>query len=610
MKKTFILGSLALIFGSSFINAENEQNSHVDKNSHTMVITANRVAQDINDVLAVTEVITREDIERLQPESITDLLTTVAGFDIVHNGGAGQLSSLFTRGTESDHTLVVVDGIRVGSATSGKKTFETISVAQIERIEIIKGPRATLWGSDAIGGVIQIFTRKLQAGESAASLTVGSYDYSSSSFSLGMGSGDFSNTISVSNQESDGYNVRNLGESDADGYSRTSIAIRGEYNINQTNQLNWTLQRDEGSSDFDGTFQNMTEYDNYFWNLKYSTTAERLSTQIILGQSEDEPVNFGGTATNTPKEEASLFTTKKDQVSTLFEYKASNLIQLTGGLEFYQEDISDSFSTFGGPYAIDDRKTRSGFFSSILNNNSFIAEIAIRHDDIDEFGNNQAFNIGAGYRFLDNLTLSVNRSKGFKVPTFNDLYFPCAGCGNPELESETSFNEEVILKAHWDNQSVVMAAYQNEFSQLIVLDSNFFPMNIENVEIKGYETIYSYNSNLFSHKLSLAYIDAKNLNTNTQLLLRAKKHANYQIDYDYQNFSIFAQVNYAGKRNDNDNFVLDSFVQTNLGIVYTANENWKYTFKVSDIGKEAPVTVNTYNAPGRQWFIGAQYVNF
>ena len=224
----------------------------------TIVITANRIEQNINDTLAAVEVITREDIERIQPESITDLLANIAGFDIAYSGGAGQISSLFTRGSSSDHTLVLIDGIRVGSATLGNKTFSTIPVAQIERIEIVKGPRASLWGSDAIGGVIHIFTRRLENGEYTIQATMGSDEFVSTNFSLGFGTTDIKNTVTLSFAESDGFDVFDNSsattpdsEPDNDGYQRISAAIRGDYTLSSATNLDWVFQYDEGESSFD-----------------------------------------------------------------------------------------------------------------------------------------------------------------------------------------------------------------------------------------------------------------------------------------------------------------------------------------------------------------------
>jgi len=168
MKRSLIVQSIALALATPLTLS-----TIADDNK--IVITANQLEQDINDTLTDVEVIEREDIERIQPQSFVDLLVNIAGIDTVTKGGQGSDTSIFARGSNSNQLLILIDGVRVGSATLGVKSVANISISQIERIEIVKGPRAALWGSDAIGGVIQIFTRRYQSGEHRLAVTTGSH---------------------------------------------------------------------------------------------------------------------------------------------------------------------------------------------------------------------------------------------------------------------------------------------------------------------------------------------------------------------------------------------------------------------------------------------------
>ena len=178
---------------------------------------------------------------------------------------------------------MLVDGVRVGSATLGNKTFSTIPVAQIERIEVVKGPRASLWGSDAIGGVIHIFTRRLENGEYSFAATMGSDDYVSTNFSIGFGSPDIKNTVTVSFDESGSFDVLNDAnefqddsEPDDDGYQRISAAIRGDYKLSNATQLDWVFQYDQGENSFDNPWgANENENNNHLWNIRYRYSAEK-----------------------------------------------------------------------------------------------------------------------------------------------------------------------------------------------------------------------------------------------------------------------------------------------------------------------------------------------
>ena len=246
--------ALAIMSTMSAVSAQANTNQASADDIEKISVTATRSAMNIDQVLTSQIVITRADIELSQAQSISDLLSTVAGIDIVKSGGKGQGTSVFMRGTNSDHTLVLIDGVRIGSATSGTATFNTISPEMIERIEIVKGPRAALWGSDAIGGVIQIFTRKLQAGEFFAGATLGSDKYQQLKAGIGFSHGDGFTSVNVNKVKSDGFDVKNDGEDDRDGYDFLSVAIRGQQKINTALTLDWLFTNDQGDNEYDSFY--------------------------------------------------------------------------------------------------------------------------------------------------------------------------------------------------------------------------------------------------------------------------------------------------------------------------------------------------------------------
>jgi len=595
----------------------------------TIVITANRTAQDINDTLAAVEIITRKDIERIQPRSITELLASVAGFDLVYNGGSGQNSSLFTRGTSSDHTLVLVDGIRVGSATLGKKTFSTIPVSQIERIEIVKGPRASLWGSDAIGGVIQIFTRRLQSGESSFEATIGSDEFLSSNFSIGFGNDKITNTVTVSYEDSEGYDVFDDStattpdsEDDNDGYQRISAAIRGDYTLSANTNLDWVLQFDQGENSFDNAFgANENEYSNHLWNIRYTYAVDQWLTEFSVKQSRDNSFSYDSRASSKV---GSTFETRRNQVSVLTQYELNDSTIISGGIDSFNDDIGDSkvrqFDGSFADFAETDRTSNAIFISTVINAGKFIGEASVRYDDIEAVGSEKTFNFSAGYKVLDNVTIAASRAKGFKAPTFNDLYYP--NFGSADLVSETSYNTEFLIRANWEDQSLVFVNFDNKVDQLITFVFNpvtfaYLPINVDKANLKGHELVYNVQLGNLSHKLSASYVDAIDVLKSEQLLRRAKEHYSYEIVADLGDLSFFTQFNYSGRRRDNDfstfpstPVYLKSHVTVNLGATYRANEKLSFKFKVSDYTDANQSTVFNYTAPGRQVSLSIQYNNF
>ncbi len=629
---TFLVASIP--FSSQ---AEQSSNENSEVNNRNIVITANRTEQNINDTLAAVEIITREDIDRLQPESIVDLLTNIAGFDIARSGGAGQTSSLFTRGSNSDHTLILVDGIRVGSATLGNKSFATIPVAQIERIEIVKGPRAALWGSDAIAGVIQIFTRRLAQGEYSVDITAGTDKFKSSNFSIGFGNEDITNTVTLSIEDSDGFDVFDDSsdtnpdsEPDNDGYQRISAAIRGDYKLSDATTLDWVFQYDEGDASFDNSFgANENEYSNHLWNIRYTYVFENWQSQFSVKQSRDKAFSFDS---RTADKVGSTFITKRNQINALTKYTFSEAISVSAGVDHYEDDISGSESLqFDGSFAGFDetKRTFDGVFAgSVMNIGRFVGEISARYDDIESVGSEQTFNLSAGYKVLDNVTIAATRSKGFKAPTFNDQYFP--GFSNPDLKSEVSYNTEFLIKANWENQSLTLVNYDNQVSRLITFVFNpvtfaFLPINLEQASLKGQEAVYQLRQGAWSHKLSASLVKAKDksidaltgLPKNEQLLRRAKEYFSYELSADLGDLSFFAQINYTGGRRDN-NFStfpatavnLKSYTSISVGGSYDFNKNLSVKLKVSDLSEAENSTVFSYNTPGRQVFLSIQYRNF
>jgi vitamin B12 transporter len=610
-----------------------DENSNEKSNNEEIVITVNRTKQNINDALAAVDIITREDIERVQPESITDLLATVAGFDLVYNGGAGQNSSLFTRGTSSDHTLILVDGIRVGSATLGNKIFATIPVAQIERIEIVKGPRASLWGSDAIGGVIHIFTRRLNAGEYSLSMKLGSKSFKSTDLSIGFGRENFNNTATLSFEQSDGFdvfdNASEFGpdsEPDDDGYQRISAAIRGDLELSQATNLDWVFQYDQGDNSFDNSWgANETQYNNFLWNVRYLYQIDNWLTEFSVKQSRDKSFSYDS---REAEKIGSVFETRRNQFNLLTQYTYSENINVSAGIERYDDDVSKSkvrqFDGSFADFANTQRASQAAYVSSIMKFGRFLTEVSARYDDIEFAGFEKTFNLSAGYKISDNITAAISRSKGYKAPTFNDLYYP--GFGNPSLKSEISLNTELLIRGEWDNHTFALAKYNNDVDQLISYNpATFSSENIAIANLNGYEISYLFRQGALSHQFTASFVDAidKSIDSvtgsaiNEQLPRRAKEHYGYELIAELGDFSFFTQLNFIGGRNDKSfltfpakDVSLKGYAAVNLGASYQVSEQLSFKLKVSDFTDAAERTIANYNAPGQQVFVSVLYNNF
>nr|WP_256489779.1 TonB-dependent receptor [Pleionea sp. CnH1-48] len=591
-------------------------------NEGNLVVTANRTPQDINDVLAPIEVITRDDINRLQPESLADLLTGIAGLDVVRQGGAGQNTSIFSRGGNSNHTLVLIDGVRVGSATLGNKDLSSVSPALIERIEVVRGPRAAQWGSDAIGAVIQIFTRKLENGEFGVGVKAGSEEFTGGKFIMGLGSKDLHNTLTVSSVESEGIDVLNDG--DLDGYRRISTSLRGNYKLSQASQLNWVAQGDRGNSEYDSIYGgNESDYRNYFWNLGYNYNQDALSTQINVKNSRDYLTSYGN---QISRNGAPMIETRRQQLNAFSRYEFNPEFSLSAGFDYYNDEVEAATI-----FTETERNVSATFVAASYSANNILADISLRYDDVETIDSESSFGASVGYRFTPETMIAFSRAKGFRVPTFNDLFYPDSAFfgGNPNLVSEKSYNNEILLKHNAGNHSWLISVYENTFDNLIAFrsDANFVtrPINIASAELAGQEVVYQYRGDEWHHKVSydLTRATDKSLDSvtnepaNTQLIRRARKHFAYTVSYDFGDVSLMAQGIYTGERPDNDfstfpatRVSLDSYSQINLAANISVTDELTISVKISDATDEAPVNVVGYNAPGRQSFITFSYANF
>ncbi|TQV89624.1 TonB-dependent receptor domain-containing protein [Aliikangiella coralliicola] len=609
MKRSFVAQSVALVLASSASFAVLADDSALVNDSadddSVIVVTANRMKQDINDTLADVEIIDRAEIERIQPQSFVDLLVNVAGIDFVQRGGHGQETSIFSRGTNSNQTLILIDGVRVASATLGVKSVSNISISQIERVEIVKGPRAALWGSDAIGGVIQIFTRRFSPGEHKVSATIGSNGAREIDVSVGVGSGDFVNTITYGRRETDGFDARIDNEPDDDGFEYDSLAIRGDYQLSDYNTVDWVVQADEGKNDFDTTWGgNVSHFNNYLWNLRFNHENNGWNNQLAVSGVRDQSFSTGNGVT---RESAGVFETRRLQYSILTRKSVTDELSIGGGIDRYEDSIEKSTAT----YANENRQTKSFHVSANYVGETFLADFAVRKDDVEQVANEKTFNFSFGYRLDDDNLLSLNYGEGFKAPTFNDLFYPQGG--NPNLKFETSDNLELLYKGVFTDSSLTVSVYDSEIENLIqwVRGSNgiWSPQNVGEAEISGVDVSYSLTQGDYQHEITASRVSAEDANSGDPLIRRAKNHFGYQISFASDKFDWFSQLEYVGKRPEVGDIELDSYTRVNVGVGYQFDNHWQLKFKVNDLFDEAPTTVAGYNPIEREFYLTVSHQN-
>ncbi len=507
-----------------------------DNGLDTIVVTASRIEQPISDVIGSVTVIDRAEIEQRQAQSLQDLLRGEAGIDIENQGGLGKASAIYLRGGNADQTLILVNGQRLGSATTGTTAIEFIPVDQIERIEIVRGPRSSLYGSDAIGGVIQIFTR--QADGFNGSATYGYHD--TQGYSTGYG---FNNPLglrfSVNGNylQSNGFNscsgnpITFAGcgtyEPDDDGYRNLSGSARIGYAFSKTNDLEFSTLYSHGFTEYDGSFENQTRFTESAPAVKWRVQPANDGTLTLsAGETQDKQSNFEN------GQYMSRFNTDKHLLSAQYDWQtAANQIVTLGG--DHVNDVVDSDTQY-------DQTSRSntGYFLQYLGKiDAYEVAAAIRRDDNQQFGEHDTGNIGWKWLAADrSLTFNVGWGTAFHAPNFNDLYYP--GFSNPNLMPETSASYELGATgiAGWLSWS--LQVYQTKVDNLIALNDQFLPFNIDEAQLRGAELSMNAHWSKWRADVNYTALDPRSRSAdatyNNILPHRARQSGRFSLSYDFR----------------------------------------------------------------------------
>ena len=449
-----------------------------------IVVTATRTAQSADAALASVSVITRQDIARLQAQSLPEVLRGVAGLTISNNGGEGKATSVFLRGTNADHVLVMVDGVKIGSATTGTASFQDIPVAQIERIEIVRGPRTSLYGSEAIGGVIQIFTRKGGGALTPSfSVTAGSYGTVNSALGLSGGGEQGWFNAKLNQHSTTGFNACRgslvagcfTNEPDNDGYRNLSLGLNGGYRFDNSMVADAQVLRANSNNKFDGSSVNEAEGVQQVLggSLKFAPM-QAWNMTLRAGSSQDDSSNFKNSLFKT------RFNTQRDSLSWQNDFAVNTNQLLTAGLD-YQNDRVDSTTA----YTRTTRDNRALFGQYQGNFGMHSLQASMRHDDNQQFGEHSTGGLCYGYAVNDAMRLTASYGTAFKAPTFNQLYY--TGFGSATLRPELSRSIEVGVAGHGTFGKWSLNAYQTDIADLIGFDAFFLPVNINTARLKGLE---------------------------------------------------------------------------------------------------------------------------
>jgi vitamin B12 transporter len=563
-----------------------------------IVVTATRFAQTVDDTLADVSVITRDDIDVSATRDISDLLRLQAGVDIARTGGPGGQTSVFLRGTNNNHVLVLIDGVRVSSLNTGAFTWETLPLASIERIEIVRGPRASYWGSDAIGGVIQIFTRRLDG----TSVAMGHGSYGDTKADAGFGHrgerGGYSVQIGI--RDLDGFpsqNENGFGFEDKDhGLRNRHLSARADRRLGEQT-LEGVLVRSQGTAEFAGGYSDFIEQ-----AINLALSGQILPTwqhRLSLGRSSED---YG-----TP----AFFTAYESRRTTLGwqnEIVLTPQQRLVVGIDALHEQ-GENRDTFGNMPVYRESRNNTGVYAGWqVTTRAFDSEVALRTDDNSLFGKQTTGSAAAGWRFSDALRLYTSYGQGFRGPTLNEQYSPGFGglfAGNPDLQPETSRSEEIGLDYAPDPAQRFKAnLYHTRVNNLISFSGvDFQAENVARARIKGAEL--DYEKSLASWQVSANYTwqDARNEDSDLALLRRPKQKFTGMLDRSFgESFRLGAEVIHSGRRNDVGGITLPGYTLVNLHANWRLAAQWTLRARLENLTDRDYELAYGYNTPGRSGF--------
>ncbi|NYT25779.1 TonB-dependent receptor [Alcaligenaceae bacterium] len=514
----------------------------------TVVVTASRAPQALGDAMGDITVVGREELQRAGNDSVVDILARQPGVQITDTGGRQTPTGVMLRGANPNHTLVLIDGMRINGSIQGGVNWGAIDPALIERIEILRGAASSLYGSDAIGGVINIITRKGETDRPLsgwADIGIGSYETFKAATGFSGASNGWDYSLSASMAESGGYSTTTPEAAfgnhhpDDDGYSQHTLAgslgyrwapghhlgasfynsyINGDYDSGQWSHPAYALTRQQAytvtsTNDITANWQSVLRfglskesYDDRAWGTTFSSLQRSYSWQNNVRLSDDHKVSA--------------------YVERLEERPVHS-----AGMDVTRRNTNAVGAIYNG---------RFGRHS---------LQASLRNDNISGYGNEFTGGLGYDLALNDAWTVGVAGNTGFHAPTFSDLYYP--GSENPDLNPEKSRNVEAHVRYDRDGLRFGATVYQNKIRDLLTWDNATFRMeNVDRATIRGATLTAEYEWDDTTLRASADFMRPRDDNTGERLLRRARQQYMLAAEHRLDALRLGAEYRYTGKRED------------------------------------------------------------
>ncbi|WP_218313490.1 TonB-dependent receptor domain-containing protein [Halomonas sp. 18071143] len=520
LSSTATLAAFAMAAVPMAVHAQAQQQASASHDTlNPVVVTAALAPRTANESLSSVTVLDEATLRRQDPVSITDLLRGQPGVDVSSNGSFGKNSSVFLRGTGSAQNVLLIDGIRLRSATSGGAAWQYLEPRMFDRVEVVRGPRGSLYGADAMGGVIQLFTPEGREEGPQPRISAGGGSFNTQRLSAGISGreGGTRYSFAGSHFTTDGQPVRRDG--DDKGYDNTSALARVSHTFDNGAEAGVLALRARGHNEYDGGENDFVQQVAGVYGELPLTDSWR--SRLTLSESRDESDNFDGFS-------ESAFNTRIRAARWENTFTAG-AHELVAGAE-YSEDRVDSTTA----YDETSRSNAAVFTQALLDFSPLLVQASLRFDDNQAYGEEVTGSLGLGYQLDDYHTLRASYGTAFNAPTYNQLYFP--GFGNPDLEAETSHTVEAGLRGQYAQWFWDAALYQTDIDNLIAGQGLQF--NVPESRIRGAELSAGLELDAWTLAAALTYTDPENRLTGMRLQNRASQSLRLDIDRELGEWSV------------------------------------------------------------------------
>jgi len=560
----------------------------------TIIVTATRTEIPLADATVPVDVITRDEIELSLATDLAELLRFEAGIDIGRNGGPGQSTSIFLRGTESNHTLILLDGVRINPGTLGGAAIQNIAPEMIERVEIVKGARSALFGTDAIGGVINVITQRSQTAYGEASAGGGSFGTQSAYVALGGGGAGGEFGLALNLNETNGFPAQIASDIDR-GYENTTVNLHGALNVGNTvvTLRHWSAA---------GT----TEYLDFFLSpldQDFDNRSTSLEVRSSFGDAWDSRLIISQMTDDISQNQSSDFV-ESNRLSLDWQLSfATDAHVLTGGVYHIDEDAA-SFS-FGSGF--DENTTSSAvFLQDQWSRGRHQTFLALRFTDHETFGSETTWNAEYGFELNENWTLQTGVGRAFRAPDATDRF---GFGGNPNLAAEIANQAQFGIRFNPSGRhSLGVEFYLNDIDDLIEFDLATFELrNIAGAEIRGAELSWDYRGDGFLIRTSLVKQSAENPVDGVRLLRRAEESATITLIKELGEHRLGLSVLASGDREDFGGVKLPGYALVNLTGQVALGTSWQVNARIENLFDRVYETAAGFRMQELSGFVEIKY---